>query len=349
MNLSIGVNPEQLERFVPLGALRPETRSDLARKSTVMALKAGERLFRIGDEVSSALYLLEGELELRDQAGSAEVRLRAGSPEAHYRIAHQSPRQLEARCLTDVRCLAVDARLVDMMLTWDQTGTLEVGELGADSAGGPDDWMARLLQTPAFQMVPPANLQAIFTRMQRLDAVAGQVVVRQDEPGDYFYVITEGRCMVTRERRRQKAVRLAELEAGACFGEDALIADSPRSATVTMLTHGSLMRLAKEDFRKLLNEPLTHRLSLSEADAMVESGRARYLDVRLPSEFGNRNLAGSINVPLYMLRMRLAQLSRDIGYICVCDTGRRSSVASFVLAQKGYEAYLLARGLDELA
>lgn len=346
MSPSIHLTPEQFEWFVPLGSLRAETRADLAGKSTVVAFKAGERLFRIGDETSNALYLLEGELELRNQAGATGTHLRAGSPEARYRIAHQSPRQLEARCATDVRCLAVDARLVDVMLTWDQTGALEVGELGTSSASGPDDWMTRLLQTPAFQMVPPANLQAIFMRMERLDAAPGQIVVRQDEPGDYFYVIAEGRCMVTREQPRQKALRLAELESGSCFGEEALIADSPRSATVTMLTRGSLMRLAKEDFRQLLNEPLTCRLSLTDADAMVESGRARYLDVRLPSEFGTQNLAGSINVPLYMLRMRLAQLSRDIGYICVCDTGRRSSVASFVLAQKGYEAYLLARGLD---
>lgn len=340
------ITAEHFERFVPLGALRAETKADLARKATVVSASAGESLFRIGDKASNALYLLEGELELRDQTGAILARLRPGSPEARHRIAHQSPRQLEARCVTDVHCLAVDAHLVDVMLTWDQTDALEVGELGEDSASESDDWMTRLLQTPAFQMVPPANLQAIFMRMERLDTVPGQVVVRQEEPGDYFYVITEGRCIVTREQPNQKAVRLAELETGSCFGEEALISDSPRNATVTMLTRGSLMRLAKEDFRKLLNEPLTRRLSLAEADAMIEAGRARYLDVRLPSEFSNHHLPGSINLPLYMLRMRLGQLSRDVGYICVCDTGRRSSVASFVLTHKGYEAYLLASGLN---
>jgi rhodanese-related sulfurtransferase len=195
--------------------------------------------------------------------------------------------------------------------------------------------------------VPPANLQAIFMRMQRVDAAPGQTIVTQGEAGDYFYVITEGRCIVTREQPGQKAVRLAELDSGSCFGEEALISDTPRNASVTMLTRGSLMRLAKDDFRKLLKEPLTRRVSRAEGDALVERGRGIYLDVRLPSEYQNGSLPGALNIPLYMLRMRLSQLPAGKGLICVCDTGRRSSVASFVLTQKGYEAYRLSPGLNE--
>lgn len=337
---------ELLARLIPTGSLRPESKRDLARNATLVEAKAGTHLFRVGQSAEQALYLIEGSLELRDAAGNLAGKMNADSADARHRIAHQSPRRLDALCLSDVRCLAVDGRLLDVMLTWEQSDALEVGELGADGASESDDWMTRLLQTPAFQMVPPTNLQAIFMRMQKMDTVPGQTIVRQGEAGDYFYVITEGRCIVTREQPNQKAVRLAELETGSCFGEEALISDAPRNATVTMLTRGTLMRLSKEDFRKLLNEPLTRRLSLTEAQAMVETGQARFLDVRLPSEFQNRNLPGSMNLPLYMLRMRLAQLDFGTGYICVCDTGRRSSVAAFVLTQKGYEAYTLAQGLD---
>ena len=65
----------------------------------------------------------------------------------------------------------MDSDLLDMMLTWDQTGSYEVSELKGvnDDAPSADDWMTTLLQTKAFHKVPPANIQAIFMRMQRVD------------------------------------------------------------------------------------------------------------------------------------------------------------------------------------
>jgi len=347
MNPAPPLTPELLAKLIPMGALRPESKRDLARNATLMDVRAGHFLFRVGELANKALYLLEGRVELRDPSGEVLGEVAGQTAAAQHRIPHHASRKLEAFCVTDVRCVVVDNHLLDVMLTWDQTDALEVGEVGAESAPDADDWMTRLLQTPAFQMVPPANLQAIFMRMQRVDATPGQTIVSQGETGDFFYVITDGRCIVTREQPGQKAVKLAELETGSCFGEEALISDAPRNATVTMLTRGSLMRLAKDDFRKLLKEPLTRRVSRAEGDTLVESGRGVYLDVRLPSEFQNGSLPGAINIPLYMLRMRLSQLPLNKGLICICDTGRRSSVASFVLTQKGYEAYTLSTGLDE--
>lgn len=341
-----GLTAELLAKLIPMSALRPGSTKDLARNASLVECKTGSHLFRIGQSAEQALYLIEGSIELRDAAGAVIAQMSADSPDARHRVAHQSPRRLDAVCLTDVRCVAIDGQLLDVMLTWDQSDALQVGEVGSNNASESDDWMTRLLQTPAFQLVPPTHLQAIFMRMQRVDTAPGETIVRQGEAGDYFYVITDGRCIVTREQPNQKAVRLAELETGSVFGEEALISDAPRNATVTMLTRGSLMRLSKDDFRKLLNEPLARKLSLTEAQALVESGRAKFLDVRLPSEFMNSSLPGSINLPLYMLRMRLGQLNTGTSYVCVCDTGRRSSVASFVLTQKGFEAYSLAQGLD---
>jgi CRP-like cAMP-binding protein len=346
MNGSAQVTEDVLAKLVPLDGLRPESRADVLRNAKLRVFEPGEFLFRVHEGVESAFYLVEGSVELVDERGSIVARLSGESPESRYRLAHQSPRTLGARCRTAARCVVIDGHLLDVLLTWDQTGALEVGEVTANSSTETDDWMMRLLQMPAFQQVPPNNLQAMFMRLQRIDTDPGQVIVQQGEPGDYFYVVTDGRCIVTREQPNQKAVRLAELEPGACFGEEALIADSPRNATVTMLTRGVLMRLSKNDFRTLLNDPLARRLSHAEAAQRVAAGSARYLDVRLPSEFQTRALPDSLNLPLYMLRMRLNQLEAGVSYICVCDTARRSSVASFVLTQKGFDAYILDQGLD---
>jgi CRP-like cAMP-binding protein len=349
MNAAPPLTPDLLAKLIPVDSLRAEAKRDLARNANFVDGKAGSYLYRIGQSAEQALYLIEGQIELRNAEGQTVARVVEESAEAQHRLPHHSPRKLDAYCVTDVRCVAVDNHLLDLMLTWEQTDALQVGELGTGSGGDTDDWMTRLLQTPAFQMVPPANLQAIFMRMERRVTTPGEVVVSQGAAGDFFYVITEGRCIVTREQPGQKAVRLAELEAGSCFGEEALISEAPRNATVTMLTHGSLMRLSKSDFRTLLNEPLTRRMSPNEARRMIAEGKAAAVDVRLPSEFMAGTMAGASNIPLYMLRMRLNQLPQGKRVICVCDTGRRSSVAAFVLTQKGFDAYMLSPGLNEAA
>mgnify|MGYP000555956147 CR=1 FL=1 len=176
---------------------------------------------------------------------------------------------------------------------------------------------------------------------------AGKVVVQQGSVGDFFYVLIEGRCLVTREVPNQKPVHLAELQAGACFGEEALLTDTPRNASVTLLTEGKLTRLAKTDFRQLLNEPLTRRIPFAQAQQEVSQGIAQWLDVRMPSEVAAAPLAGAINIPLFMLRMKLNLLNPQTRYIVVCDSGRRSSVAVFVLRQKGYDVAMLAGGIQQ--
>ncbi|MEC9364189.1 cyclic nucleotide-binding domain-containing protein [Sinimarinibacterium flocculans] len=341
------VDASLFANYVPLNALRPESQADLARKSVVSTARAGDSLFKLGDSADRALFLMSGALQLKDGDGKVVSTIRAGEPSAMHRIAHQSPRRVTAQCATDVRYLAIDAGLLDVMLTWDQTGSFEVGELvaGETETGGDEDWMTRLLQMRTFQLVPPSNLQAMFMRMQEVQVEPGQVIVRQNDAGDYFYVVMSGRFIVTREQPNQKPVRLAELETGACFGEEALISETRRNATVTALVRGKLMRLSKDDFRTLLNDPLSRRIGADEATAMVEGGKARWLDVRLPSEFQRGSLPGTLNLPLYMLRMKLGQLDAQQTWIACCDTGRRSSVAAFILTQKGFDAYVLDGGI----
>src|SRR5690606_8930511 len=166
------------------------------------------------------------------------------------------------------------------------------------------------------------------------------VVIHQGAEGDYFYAIVTGKCVVTRETPLNKeGIRLAELGVGDTFGEEALISETKRNATVTMLTDGVLMRLNKKDFRELLNEPLVRWVTPEQAEQLVQNKGAVWLDVRLPSEFQNLAVESAINVPLYFIRLKLTTLDSGKPVIVYCDTGRRSSAAAFILVEKGFEAY----------
>ena len=105
------------------------------------------------------------------------------------------------------------------------------------------------------------------------------------------------------------------------------------------------MRLNKSDFNALLNEPMLQWVEYPEAAERVASTGAKWLDVRLPSEFESSHLPGAINLPLYFLRLKLKQLEPSAHYIVVCDTGRRSSAGAFILNERGYSAVVLKGGM----
>jgi len=334
-----------LKGFAPLDGMKRENLAALAKKITVRTLNSGRLMFDQGDTDKRTFWLVNGTLEIAEGERNVAT-IRGGTPEARNPLYPQLPRRVGARARADVNYLSIDSDLLDVMITWDQTGTYEVGELQQQlQNAGSDDWMTTLLQTKAFHRIPPANIQAIFQRLQRTPTRAGEVIIKQGGDGDYFYIIVSGKCAVSRETPlKQEGIKLAELGVGDTFGEEALIAEAKRNATVTMLTDGALMRLKKEDFRELMNEPLLQWVSREEAGEIVAKG-GRWLDVRLPSEHQTLAIEGALNIPLYLIRLKLSTLDPAVPYVVYCDTGRRSSAAAYLMVERGFDAYVLTGGL----
>lgn len=339
------VAPDTLSGYVPLDALSRASLKRLAAKTGPEHLAAGQIVFRKGDIDRRHVFLLEGALELQRNV-CANAIVVAGSPESHHAIAQRQPRPCTVRARTDSDIFRIDSQELDMLLTWDQSRGYDVGEIGAPP-GDHEDWMAHLLQAPLFRSIAPTNIQAVFESLEAVDYASGECVVRQGDEGEYFYVVREGRCDVMRTTRlRPKGVHVAELGPGDTFGEEALIASVPRTANVTMRTAGTLMRLSKRDFLALLREPVLWKLDYTEALRHVLEGVAVWLDVRMPSEHQACRLPHSENIPLITLRMRLKSLDDAPEYVVYCDTGRRSAVASYILAERGFRAPLLTGGLS---
>ena len=343
--MSKKVDLDVLRKFSPLDSLKPENLLALAKKSRLHSLNAGRTLFKEGDTDKNAIFLVKGDIELRSRDKIIKT-ISADSSESVHALAPMLPRKISARALNDVEYLTVDSDLLDVLLTWDQTGSYEVGDLQTDAHEESDDWMTKLLQTKALHNIPAANIQAMFMRMEQVNKKEGYIVIKQGVEGDYFYVVVSGRCAVTRETPLNKdGIKLAELRIGDTFGEEALISEAKRNATVKMLTNGSLMRLSKEEFQTLLKEPMLDIVNLENAKELLSNG-AQWLDVRLPSEYGNFHLNDSINIPLYFIRLKLKTLNTETKYIACCDTGRRSSAAAYILTERGYNCSVLEAGLN---
>jgi CRP-like cAMP-binding protein len=338
------VDKKLLHELVPLNALSAERFQEVSKNIIVEEVLAGRYLFRKGDKDNQTTYLLEGKINLLDGFRKVTSEVESGTDQSRYAIANQQPRPLSARAVKKCIIARIDSGLLDVLLTWDQSSSAEVVEVGVDDN---QDWMTRILQTEAFRKIPPAMLQSLLIKMQPYPVKAGEVVIRQGDPGDYFYIIREGRCAVTRKDSPDSEVQLlAELGSGTSFGEDALVSDAERNATVTMLADGLLMRLAKEDFVELLKNQLVKRVDYEHAVAMVDED-AVWVDVRTKDEYESGSFEDSANLPLSNLRNEMSELAFNTKYIICCDTGRRSESAGFLLSHQGFDVYVLEGGIPE--
>jgi len=312
---------EILRDLIPLNSLTKSRFREVSGNLSIEDVSAGSYLFGEGDRDNRSIYLLDGVINFLDASGRVTGVVSAGTDPARYPIANQQPRIITARTATKSVVAIID----------NDTG---------------EDWMTRVLQSDAFIKLPPTDIQRLLQTLQSVTVNAGDTVIRQGDEGDYFYIISKGSCSVTRLASGEGwDVPLAELGKGDFFGEEALVSDATRNATVTMLTDGTLMRLSKKDFVELLKKPLVHHIDYELATAVIKDGGI-WLDVRLPDEHSNHAFENSKNVPLASIRDKASTLTTNKKYVIYCDTGRRSAAAAFLLSQRGLDVCVLEGGLN---
>lgn len=339
---------QEIRRLIPLNILSTDRFKALCSELQIEEAARGGILFNQGDAKNEFVYVLSGVVSL--QAGGMEMELvRGGTEAARFALAHQLPRKVSAVAKDRVRYIRVDTAHVNQPVER-PTGTggvatYEVSDLPDEQT---EDWMTTLLKSPIFQRLPPANLQNMLGLFEEVPVRAGQEIIHQDEPGDYYYVIKRGRCALTRKPSpNAKEIKLGELKTSDTFGEDALISEQPRNVTVSMMSDGVLLRLGKSDFLKLVKDPVIAYVDWSAAQALLRQG-AKCIDVRAMDEFERSHIPDAFNIPFFRLRMELPSLERRRKYVLVCANGRISEAAAFQLLRFSFDAYVLRGGMDSI-
>ena len=331
-----------LKNLVPLNALSDEQLGPLLSRISVERAKKGTFLFEAGDRDEQNIYILSGHVTFISDGREVDA-VRSDSETARYPLAHKFPRQLSARAKTAVTFVRIDSRMLSDLLLRTQADERELTD--ADSCSG--DWMSQLLQSPIFQQIPPANMQQVMMRMETIEASAGDVIIRQNDKGDYYYMISRGTCIVTRQPDQNSTpVKLAQLGPGNSFGEESLVSQMPRSGTVTMQTDGELVRLGKEDFENLVCTPLSRPLKYKEALERIEAG-ARWIDIRLPEEYEKLHLDEAINLPSFSLRFQTFNLASNLEYIVYSKKPSFAAATAFLLLERGFSVYYLDEMLSK--
>ena len=344
---------ERIKELIPINELPQNLQKRLLERAQILDVKKSRFIFKQGDKDDYSYYLLDGEIELHANKQVESV-IQSGSDRAKYALSQLQPRQFSAKAKTPLKILQIERNKLDQLMLLAQETTaadptlrpgaaMEVDEVDGD--GDDNDWMTQMLQSELFSRMPMANIHQLFALLEPIEKKAGEIVISQGEIGEHYYIISEGRCAVSRKPSpKSNDVKLAELKSGDSFGEEALISSSKRNATITMITDGVLMELAKDTFIELIKKPTLQSLKYTDAEAIINDG-AQWLDVRFPNEHQESSIKGSINLPLNSLRIQTDKLNPDKKYILYCDTGGRSSTGAFLLAERGYSVFFLEGGL----
>jgi protein lysine acetyltransferase len=107
---------------------------------------------------------------------------------------------------------------------------------------------------PLFSGLPTPRLETAARSLRPVAAAPGEVVIREGDPADRFYLISEGRFEVTQQDPgSDQPRRLRQLGPGDVFGEIGLLRRSPRTATVTAVSAGRLLSLDDAEFTALVS------------------------------------------------------------------------------------------------
>src|SRR5207237_7198221 len=108
----------------------------------------------------------------------------------------------------------------------------------------------------------PARIEAAMQAAKVRPMTKGEVIIRQGDPADFFYVIAAGTVEVTQTGENGSARVLRRMGPDEFFGEIGLLSRVPRTATVTAVEDGRLVALGKEAFLELVSAGpgLTYRL-----------------------------------------------------------------------------------------
>jgi len=206
----------------------------------------------------------------------------------------------------------------------------------------------KIRQSDLFKDLPEKNIEEIFALMETVNLEDGEVIIQEGDEGDYYYLLVRGTAQVFRRLNDDEEPKLvATLSEPTGFGEEALISNAKRNATITMTSSGAAMRLSKDAFNDFVKDPLLTWFSPLQAQEKVAKG-AKWIDVRDPDDAKQAKLHGAINIPIAEIREKAAELDKDVLHICYCENGRLSSSAAFLLRQRGVNVGVLRGGLQSL-
>ncbi len=244
-----------VERTPLLADLSGDELESFMDSLTLKTFAAGEHIYEHGTK-SDCLYLIGmGAVRLKIQLSSGGKRIFSRLSEGdffgeHAFMSHTAHTDM-AVADTEVSLLVIDRGTFDV---W-------VKKYARIKETVESFYRQRVLDrvlamTPVFENVPEDARMALAGKFNIRSFSEGDVVVKEGEPGDSFFLIRSGHVEVSTNdiKNNGQQIALSVMGEGAFFGEVALLTDKPRTATVVAKGSLELMELTRKDFNAITLE-----------------------------------------------------------------------------------------------
>lgn len=233
-----------LRRTAPFKDLTPAELRALAWQFEEVDVDAGVTVVREGEPGDRFFVIADGEAEVLEGPEERKLReLRPGDSFGEIALLQGGIRTATVRARTPMRLYSLDRSHFHRWAR-DRVGAMARMRTSLEERH-------RLERVSLFADLSPAHLDQLVSRLRMRRFPAGQIVCRQGEPGDQFFVIAEGEADVYVDGRRNKT-----LGPGGSFGEVALLTQLPRTAGIRARTDLVLYALHKRDFDQLVRSSI---------------------------------------------------------------------------------------------
>lgn len=199
----------------------------------------------------------------------------------------------------------------------------------------------------SFRLLEPEKAWNIVHKMEERIYGAGETIITQGERGDRYFIIKSGRVAVLKQHDAgQEPCRVAVLEEGEAFGEEALIRDDPRNATCRALEETTVFTLSKKIFNQVVKSAFLDNIFPEEIALDTYLDEYMVIDARIPAVYAEEHIYGAVNIPVEIQRERCREFDRSKKYITYCLNDSRGMVAAFLLKNRGFKAQCLRGGVS---
>ncbi|HIE01299.1 MAG TPA: cyclic nucleotide-binding domain-containing protein [Thiotrichaceae bacterium] len=248
---------------------------------------------------------------------------------------------IQFKVLEDCILYHIENDVIEHLLSWDGIVASHSYEIHPNLSESID----HIRHSLAFQRLPLECVIGAFKSMKKIDVKKGDEIIRQGEQGERFYLIKSGRAEVwVLEEFEDEPEKVNELGKNESFGEQALLAEQPRSATVRMIEDGELLALEKQDFLKFFSQTMVREVDINVAKAMIDGGY-QLIDVRFEEEYEALYIPEATLIPLNVFREGMENLSKDKQYVIHCRSGKRSRVAALLMSELGFDVVSMRGGI----
>lgn len=336
------LSPDMLKQYRYFEGLSDGALEEIAGRLEKVELAAGTKIIKEGEPADSFYIVKEGEVEVtKTTKWGQEARitnLKCGAGFGEMALLTCSTRNSSVLAKTDVELYKLMKIDFEEIVLLDSTFTNMLVKKNRDHCQ-----YNKMKTLQPLAILEPGKMLALTEKLIEKHYTAGENIITQGGPGDAYYILKSGRAEVIKKKGGNDPEQVAVLGEGEGFGEEALIREEPRNATVRAIDDTLVLRLEKSDFDEIMKKSFLE-WDFPE-DIMDERGKYIIIDARIAPEYEEEHIEGALNIPIEVLRQRFTELDPSCEYYTYCTNDSRGMTAAFLMRSQGFRAKSIRGGL----